>query len=125
MPRFLGVQAEWFRGQMEFLRLLPPSHRVQVAEHIYAEIWPYLSCTDVDELRELRRYAQDQRAILLYEGARDLTHVRFAGLTLVEQWARAKIDSQASQVVGDIIFAERRLVDIEAFVQDNFFRDSG
>jgi hypothetical protein len=104
---------------MEQLRSLSEAHRRQIAEQVFAHIRPYLGSDDVDDLRELRRRAQDHRARLIYEGARDFSDLRFAGASLTEQWAVANIELICSRSPISQIFAERRCKAVEDFVRDN------
>src|SRR5215216_6002482 len=108
MASFLIGPTQRFLREMEQLRSLSDAHRRQIAEQVFAHIRPHLASDDADDLRELRRRAQDQRARLIYEGARDFSDFRFAGATLAEQWAVAKIESIGSRSPITEILAERR-----------------
>lgn len=119
MTRFLVSQTQRFWRQMEQIRLLPKAHRSRIAEQIFREIRPYLERADADDLRELRRHAQERRAILLYAGARDFTDVRFAEATIIEQWALARMELNVSRSLTEDVLAERCLNAIEDFVRNN------
>lgn len=85
---------------------------------VFSEIRPHLGARAV-ELRELRRRAQDRRALLLYEGARDITDSRFAAALLTEQWAIASRELLVSRGAITRILAQRRCNAIEQFVRDH------
>jgi len=104
---------------MEQIRSLAKVDRRQISEQVFAEIRPYLGSDDGDELQELRRRAQDQRAKLIYEGARHFADVQYAAVTMLEQWAIAKFELIVSRSALTHILAERRCKAVEDFLRDN------
>ena len=74
---------------------------------------------DLQDLRSLRRKAQDERAALLYAGARDFNDIAFAVATMMQEWASAKLELCGSDTLATKVPAERRIKAIEDFVRDN------
>jgi hypothetical protein len=105
---FLLRSTQRFFHEMQRIRSLPKMQRTRIAIGVLADIRPYLQIEDAGDLQELRRYAQERRALLTYEGARDFTDVRFATATMTEQWAIAKSQLVASRSLAMDILAELR-----------------
>jgi hypothetical protein len=101
------------------LRLLADGDRAEIAAQVVAVIRPCLATEDADELRQLRRDVQDARAALIYEGARDFSDLRFAVVTLAEQWAAARLEQTSSRSVAGSVLGEQRCKMIEDFLKDN------
>ena len=118
MP-FLARATERFLRSMDHVRSLAEEQRRVIAAKVLADIEPLLNTGDPQELRELRHRAQDQRATLIYEGARDVTDAEFASATMTEQWALAKIELITSLSIIAQILAERRCDAIENFIREN------
>ena len=74
---------------------------------------------DLQDLRSLRRKAQEERALLIYAGARDFNDTEFAVATMVQEWASARLVLCGSDSVATKVPAERRTKAIEDFVRDN------
>jgi hypothetical protein len=110
---------ERFFGSMLRLRSLPKGRQQQIAQTAFAAIQPSLGSMDINDLRQLRRRCQDERALLIYEGAREFTDARYAAAILVEQWALARLELIEARSLVTEILAERRRKAIEDFVRDN------
>jgi hypothetical protein len=119
VPPLLHGPTQRFLRQVEYLGSLPLAHRHDVAVAVYASIQPYLGDAGFSALEALRRSAQDQRAELIYAGARDYDDVQFAAASIVEQWARARSALCAARPLEMRILAERCCETIERFVRDN------
>jgi len=118
-PALIGSTRRLLR-QLENAGLLPREHRARIARGVFAAIGPHTETNDAHELRQLRRRAQDDRARLMYTGARDFSDVQFAVATLVEQWAVAKMELIAPR--SNDVLAQRRCQAIEEFARRNFAR---
>jgi hypothetical protein len=118
MP-FIIRATEQFLRTMNNVRSLADEQRRFIAKQVFADIQPLLQTRDIEKLRELRRRSQDERARLIYEGARDAKNAEFARATMTEQWAIAKIELITSRPVIAQILAGRRCVAVENFIRDN------
>jgi hypothetical protein len=110
---------EQFLRSMCQIRSLGEEERQQIAAQVFAEIEPLVKTFDLSELRQLRRRFQDERALLIYEGARDFSDARYAVAVLIEQWAIGRAELITARSLITKIFAERRCKAIEDFVRDN------
>jgi hypothetical protein len=118
MP-FIIRATEQFLRTMNNVRSLADEQRRFIAKQVFADIQPLLQTRDIEKLRELRRRSQDERARLIYEGARDAKNAEFARATMTEQWTIAKIELIASGPVIAQILAGRRCAAVENFIRDN------
>jgi hypothetical protein len=92
---------------------------------VFAGVRPYLDIRNAGDLQELRRNAQEQRATLIYAGARDFTDVRFAAATITEQWALARMKSVATWSLATEVLAERICKAVEEFLRENLPEERG
>jgi hypothetical protein len=116
---FLVSPTQRFLRHMQQVRCFPQERRRQIALQVLADIRPYLDVRNAGDLQELRRNAQEQRATLIYAGARDFTDVRFAAATMTEQWALARMKSVATWSLATEVLAERICKAVEEFLRDN------
>jgi hypothetical protein len=104
---------------VEQLRSLPEMQRRTIASRVFAELSPWLDTMDLQDLRSLRRKAQDERALRIYAGARDFSDIEFALATMMQEWVSAKLELCGSDSLATKVPAERRIKAIEDFVRDN------
>ena len=104
---------------MHQLRFLAEQQQQQIAAAVFSEMRLLLGTSDLTALHQLRRHYQDERAILIYEGARDFSDSRYAAAALIEQWAIARSELLAPRSLAAEILAERCCKAIEDFVRDN------
>jgi hypothetical protein len=118
MP-FIIRATEQFLRTMNNVRSLADEQRRFIAKQVFADIQPLLQTRDIEKLRELRHRSQDERARLIYEGARDANNAEFARATMTEQWAIAKIElsRHARSLRKFLLGADCAAV--ENFIQDN------
>jgi hypothetical protein len=118
MP-FLTRSNERFLRSIFQMRCLAKEHRRQIAAHVFAEIQSLLETDDIVQLRQLRRQYQHERALLIYDGARDFSDPRYAAAVLIEQWAIARSEIIMRRSLVTEVLAERCCKTIEDFVRDN------
>jgi hypothetical protein len=118
MPILTGSTARFLRS-MHQLRFLPEKHQQQIAAAVFAEIQPLLETDNLAALHQLRRRYQDERAVLIYDGARDFSDSRYAAAVLIEQWAIARAEIVMRRSLATEVLAERCCKAIEDFVRDN------
>jgi hypothetical protein len=121
MPILSGSTARFLRS-MHQLRFLEQQRQQQIAAAVFAEIQPLLDTQDIVALHQLRRYYQDERAVLLYDGARDFSDSGYAAAVLIEQWAIARAEMIRPRSLAAEVLAERCCKAIEDFVRDNLVR---
>ena len=108
-----------FSHLLEQARSMPEQHRQQIAVDLFLQSKDLLDTQDADELKAVRHRAQDDRARLIYDGARDFTDARFAVATIIEQWAIARGELISPRFLTSGLLAQRRCTAIEKFIRDN------